>query len=103
MSRYGGAGEPSRMINIHGAVTASVLKIGPGMLSKIILNTMVNGSTVSIYDGVTAVNPIAIIVPTIAGTGYVILPTTVDYHCDFQNGLCITTVNASTDVTVVYE
>lgn len=84
--------------NIHGAVTAQVLKYGPGRLKKIIYNTTANGSTVTLYDALTATNPIAIITPPNS-----VLLGSIPYDLDFYTGLTITTVNAATDITVVYE
>ena len=83
---------------IHGAVAAQVLKIGSGSLRLVCLNGLGNGSTISLYDAVTATNPIAIISPPNGATGQ-----TYTYDIDFYTGLCITTVNAATDITVSYE
>jgi hypothetical protein len=100
--RYGLAQAAGKTINLHGVQTAVVLKIGAGRLKRIVLNTTVSGSTISVYDAVTAVNPIALIIPAISGNSGS-MPSNIDYDCEFYTGLCITIANASTDITVVYD
>ena len=80
------------------AVTGLILKRGPGRLHKIIFNNSPNSTSVSLYDSLTATNPIAIISP-VNGTS----PFELDYDLDFYTGLTITTTPASANITIVYE
>jgi hypothetical protein len=88
---------------VHGALGATVLKYGQGHLTKVIVNGWVDGSTISLYDALTATNPIALIVPTKVGNAYPLQPFELDYSLDFYTGLTVVTANAATDVTIVYE
>jgi hypothetical protein len=97
--RLGREDSSPKFTHIAGAVTAQVLKIGSGRLCRFVLNSLASGTTITIYDAVTATNPIAVIDPGSGGTR----PTSVEYNCDFFTGLCVTTVNASTDITIIYE
>jgi hypothetical protein len=101
--RYGQAQASGKNAYFHGVTGATVLKIGPGRLKRVIINAYVLASTISIYDAVTAVNPIGLIVFTAAGNGYVMEPRTIEYDLEFYTGLCITVGNAATDVTFVYD
>jgi len=80
------------------AVTASILKRGPGRLHKVCINSSVNSTVVSLYDALSATNPIAIITPTNGTT-----PFTVDFKLDFYTGLCVTTTPNSANVTFIWE
>jgi hypothetical protein len=80
------------------AVTASVLKRGPGRLHRVTFNTIPNSTVVSLYDAITATNPICIMNPP-NGT----MPFAMDFGLDFYTGLCITTTPNACDVTVIYE
>jgi hypothetical protein len=79
---------------IHGAVTAQILKRGAGTLHAIIDNSG-TGTSLTLYDALTATNPIAIINPR-ATSMY-------SYVLDFYTGLTITTVGGTADITVVFE
>jgi hypothetical protein len=80
------------------AVTASILKRGAGRLHRVIINAIGATSRVTLYDAITATNPIArIVIPDAAA------PFELDYALDFYTGLCITTTPNAMDVTVVYE
>jgi len=102
VSRYGDQETSPIWKNQVGAVTASVLKYGSGRLHKILINKWVNGSVITLYDAITATNPIAIVTPTSGSEGSLI-PFSMDYNLDFYTGLCFTTANSSTNITVVYE
>jgi hypothetical protein len=80
------------------AVTASVLKRGAGRLHKVTFNTLPNNSSVTLYDAITATNPIAVIAPPNGST-----PFTHVFDLDFYDGLCITTTPNAINVTVIYE
>jgi len=80
------------------AVTALILKRGAGRLHTVSFNTIPNTTIVSLYDGVTATNPIAVMNPPNGATGF-----SVDFDLDFYNGLTITTTPNNADVTIVYE
>lgn len=88
---------------IHGVVTGQVLKYGPGRLHKVILNSLVNGSTVTIYDAVSGFAAGNTLAAVVISQNSATQPQALDYNLDFYNGLAISTVNAATDVTIVYE
>jgi len=80
------------------AVTALILKRGAGRLHKVCINSSVNSTVISIYDAITATNPIAVITPPNGAT-----PTVLEYFLDFYTGLTVTTTPNSANVTFVYE
>lgn len=86
----------------HGITAATVLKYGPGTLQKVVINSYVSGSTISIYDALSATNPIALIVPAV-GSQPNTPAVTIPYDLDFYTGLTIVIANAATDVTFIYE
>ena len=73
------------------------LKYGPGNLIAVVMNK-ISGTTISLYDNVSAASgTIGIVAP--GGT-----PGSVDYHgIPFFNGLYVVTVGASIDCTIIYE
>ena len=85
--------------NQAGAATAVVLKQGAGTLKSVIWNKMANGATLTLYDAVTATNPIASFAPA---NGY-LPPASLNFDIDFYTGHCYTTTVAGIDVTIVYE
>lgn len=87
----------------HGVQSGVVLKTGAGRLKGIMINGWVNGTTISLYDAVTAANPIALIAPTTSGGTHQEVPTFMEYNLDFYNGLYLVTANATTDCTIIYE
>ena len=102
--RLGPASSSPTYYHIAGvtAGTGVQLKVGPGRLHKIILNSVGTGTTVSLYDSPdTAANPIALIAPT--GANAPALVTPLEYNLEFANGLWLVTAGASTDATIVYE
>ena len=67
---------------------------GAKVLRRIVVNTGVAASTVTVTD--TAENPIAIIASIVAGNG--------NYDFDAQvNGLVVTASDAALDVTVIFD
>lgn len=98
ISRMGGLKTAPIYRNITGPLGATVLKYGPGCLHKIVINAPINGATVSVYDALTATNPIALITyPN--GTS----PGAFVYDLDFYTGLTVVTTGAAQNVTIVYE
>ena len=97
ISRVGKPDSTPAWKNITGAVTTSV-KLSPGRLHRVVCNNNANGQTITLYDALTATNPIGVI--TQANS---VGPLTLDYDLDFYTGLTIVTVGAGVDVTVVYE
>lgn len=80
------------------AVTASILKRGPGRLHRVTFNTIPNTTIITLYDAITATNPICVMNPPNGAT-----PFAMEFSLDFYNGLCITTTPNACDVTVIYE
>jgi hypothetical protein len=87
----------------HGVLSAAngILKRGPGTLQKVVFNTWVVGTAVSLYDALDATNPIALIV--LGGDGKALQPFTIPYDLDFYVGLTVVVANGATDVTIMYE
>lgn len=83
--------------NLTGNAATHVLKLGPGILHKIMFNNT-SGTDLTIYDNT-------------AGTGTTIGKITTasaalgewDYSCPFNNGLSIVTTGNSLDATIIYE
>jgi hypothetical protein len=80
------------------AVTALILKRGPGRLHHVNFNTIPNTTIVSIYDALSAANPICVMNPPNGAT-----PFTMNFDLDFYTGLTITTTPNNADVTIVWE
>lgn len=96
--RLGEADSAPTWKNVHGAVTAAVAKNTPGRLRRVIINDGTSAATVTLYDALTATNPIA----TVAWQNNS-APVTLDYDLEFYVGLTYTTTGAGTDVTLVFE
>ena len=77
-----------------GANAGQVLKYGPGRLHRVVCNKS-SGTTITLYDAVSATNPICIIDPTNASS--------IEYQLDFYTGLYVVTVGSGIDCTIVYE
>jgi len=103
ISRLGLPDSAPKTYYFHGVQSGILLKSGPGRLVRVVVNGWVNGSTLSLYDAITAVNPIALITPTTTGGTHQEVPFSTDYEIDFYNGLYLATGNAATDVTIAYE
>lgn len=85
--------------NIIGVNASQILKYSAGMLHQIIIGTPVNNATISIYDNTTGTtNPISIL--TLPNSA---VPTVIDFHVGFSNGLNIVPSSTSLNITVVYE
>lgn len=94
--RYGPVQNTPRFKNLSGAAT-TILKVGPGHLSRIIVGDGSGANTATLYDNT-------------AGSGLVIatlnvnkLQGTLDFGTDFSNGLTIVTTGADTNLTVVFD
>lgn len=84
------------------AATLQVLKYGPGALKTLIINTWVNGVTISIYDSLgVAASPISLITLS-APNNPNLTPIVMPFEVDFYNGLTINTTG-TTDLTINYE
>lgn len=77
----------------------TVVKSTAGILHTITVNKGVATATISIYDAVTATNPIGII--TFGAALVSDPPITAIFDVDFATGLTIVT-SGSTDITVSY-
>ena len=94
--RYGEPESKTGWKYTHGTLSAAngILKRGGGTLHKIVNND--NLGTLSLYDGLTAANPIAIIdLSKIFGS--------VEYNLDFYNGLTMVQTDNGADTTIIYE
>ena len=78
--------------------TPTVIKIGPGTLQNVVLNTAgATGSSVTFYDNVTNSGSILAV---IALTGS---PVQLPYNLDFSTGLTMVVNSITPDFTVVYD
>lgn len=84
-------------LNRAGAVVASIAKSGPGVLRTLSYNSSNTNGTVTIYDALTATNPIM----TITTNG--LNPTTWSLNLDFYTGLTYTTSAANHNITLIFE
>jgi hypothetical protein len=83
--------------NITGNAATHVLKLGQGILHKIIYNNT-SGTSLQIIDNVTGTTPsIGLITTASAALGVW------DYYIPFNTGLIIITVGNGLDATIVYE
>lgn len=80
------------------AGTAVVLKNNPGMLHRVVINSVGNNGGFTIYDATSAANVIGVV--SVGSNGS--LPQVMDYDLEFWNGLTIT-LTGTIDVTVIYE
>jgi len=83
--------------NQAGAVTAQVAKTGPGVLRTFSYNSSGVNGTITLYDALTATNPIM----TVTTNGLV--PVTWNLNLDFYTGLTYTTSAANHNITLVFE
>lgn len=83
--------------HLSGNAATHTLKLGPGILHKIIFNNT-GGTDITIVDNVTGTTPvIGIITTTTAAIGEW------DYSIPFNTGLILITIGNGLDATVVYE
>ncbi len=87
------AAPSNKFLNIATGTT-TLVKTGPGVLHSLTINKSV-ASTITIYDALTAVNPV---IATIAAS---VVEGTLVYDIAFSTGLTIVTAGAS-DLTVSY-
>ncbi len=83
--------------NQAGAITAQVAKTGPGVFRVLSYNSNSVTGTVTIYDALTATNPIMTI------TTNNMVPTTWNLDLPFYTGLTYTTSAGGHNITLVFE
>ena len=78
--------------------TTTVVKNGPAVLKRIVVNVPVSTGTITIYDDLAAgtTTPIAIITSTAD-----LKPFSIDFDCQMTNGIQVVTTQ-SQNITVVY-
>ena len=87
--------------HIAGATTGTLIKSGPGTLRALTINSSSNASTVALYDALNATDStkaIAIVAMNVSAP-----PTYLPYEWDFNTGLYVVVVGASTDISINYE
>ena len=102
VARMGNPTSRPQWANITNAVGATILRRGAGCLHKIVVNSWTTGATCSVYDALSATNPIALITLANAGNGYSLVPISIPYDLDFYTGLTYVTTG-TINVTIVYE
>lgn len=83
--------------HLSGNAATHVLKLGAGILHKIIYNNT-SGTSITIVDNVTGVTPVVGIITTASGALGVW-----NYGIAFNTGLILVTVGNGLDATIVYE
>ena len=78
------------------SATTTLVKTGPGLLARIVVDTNVDAKTITIYDALTATGT-AIAIITTSGT----VPFQLDFDIPFAIGLCVVT-SGTTGVVVLY-
>lgn len=82
---------------VSGAAATHTLKLGAGILHKIIFNNT-SGTSITIIDNVTGVTPVVGVITTAtAALG------SWDYSLPFNTGLILVTVGDNLDATIIYE
>jgi len=72
------------------SATTTLVKTGPGLFARVIIDTPVTTNTFTVYDALTATGtPISII--TVSGA----VPVTLDFDIPFQTGLCVVSSGTS--------
>ena len=92
--RYGEAQSRPAWKYQHGANAGTILKYGTGTLQKVTINSN-TGTSITLYDALSATNPIAIINPNQI--------VSMIYDLDFYTGLFLVTVGSTIDCTIIYE
>ena len=85
--------------HLSGVNSSQILKYGAGFIHTLVIGTPVNNATITIYDNTSGTGNVmgVLTLPNSA------IPTTIDYHIPFFNGLNIVPSSTSLDVTVIYE
>jgi hypothetical protein len=78
--------------------TTTLVRTGRARLVRIVVNKHIASNAISVYDAVTATNPIAIITPPATLTSP---PNVTELDVMMHTGICIVTAGA-TDLTVVW-
>lgn len=76
-----------------------ILKRGPGNLHRVVINAVGAGTSLAIYDNITASN----LIGTISYGTKNDAPLTLEYHLPFANGLYVVATGGAWDCTFVYE
>jgi hypothetical protein len=97
INRLGEAESEPTYKYISGAGT-TVLRYSPGKLHKLIISDGANGSSISIYDGVSAAGTLM----AVLNTATISTVASVDFECPYFTGLTIVVTNA-VNFTVIYE
>ena len=86
--------------NITAAAAETVIKAGPGILHKVIINKAVASGTLALFDGTddTGTDIALVTLPATLLANQLVLP----YECQFTDGLTMTMVQ-DMDVTFIYE
>jgi len=98
INKLGVENSQAKFLHVNGANAGVLLKRGPGNLRDVLVNASANGSTVSIYDALSATNAIALLSFATAADA-----VAMRYDVLFNIGLYLVTTNAATDVTIIYE
>ncbi len=86
---------PSAYLNINANGT-NVVKAGPGVLRRVVVNTAANGAT-TIYDALSANGtPVAILKASVVEGSY-------EYNVRMNTGITVVTAHADQDITIVYD
>jgi hypothetical protein len=85
--------------NVVGSAT-SVLKLGAGVLLKLIVNNAPSNGTITIYDN-TAASGTLIATVTLSNTAT--SPLVLPYECPFFTGLTVVTSGTGLNITAIYE
>lgn len=93
ISRLGEATTRPHWRYIAGALPVTVLKYGPGTLHVVTCNKHA-GTSITLYDALSATNPICIIDPSTGSK---------TFDLDFYTGLTVVTVGSGIDCTIIYE
>ena len=84
-----------------GTTAGTNIKLGPGNLHGMIINSIVNNSVITLADSTSAATP-AIFVHTAGATSTGITP--IDFHdLPFSNGLRLIVATQNASVTIIYE
>jgi len=84
-------------LNITGQAT-TVVKVGPGQLFNLILNTPIATSVITLWDN-TAASGTKIGTITVPASPQ---PVSIFYDIKFNTGLTVQTATASSDITVAF-
>lgn len=99
VTRGSGIAGGGSYLNVTGTTAATTVKTGSGYLRKVILNTPVATSVITLWDSLTA-SGIKIGTITVPAS---MMPDELVFDVAFSIGLTITVATAASDITVVFE